>query len=77
MLKCRFRRLLRFDPCNMHILVNYVLAACVLHNLYVLERGAFEVPEVNKDDICQDDLFARNGQQIRCIQLRQQMMDQL
>ena len=77
MLKCRFRRLLHFDPCNMHILVNYVLAACVLHNLYVLERDAFEVPEVNKDDICKDDLFTRNGQQLRCIQLRQQMMDQL
>ena len=38
MLKSWFRRLLRFDPCNMHFLVNDVLAACVLHNLYVLER---------------------------------------
>ena len=61
----------------MHMLVNYVLSACVLHNLCVLESDVFDVPEVNEDDICKDDLFARNGQQIREIQLRQQMMDQL
>lgn len=64
MLKCRFRRLLRFDSCNMHLLVNSVLAACVLHNLCVLERDAFDFSEVNEDDICQNDLFARDGQQI-------------
>ena len=77
MLKCRFRRLLRFDSCNMHIFINSVLAACVLHSLCVFERDAFEVPEVNEEDFCQDDLFARDGQQIRGIQLSQQMMDQL
>ena len=32
MLKCRFRRLLRFDSCDMNILVGSVLSACVLHN---------------------------------------------
>ncbi|XP_062617902.1 putative nuclease HARBI1 [Saccostrea cucullata] len=77
MLKCRFRRLLRFDSCNMHMLVNSVLAACVLHNLCMLKSDVFEVPEVNDAEICDDALFARDGQQIRGIQLRQQMMNQL
>ena len=76
-LTCRLRRLFSFDSCNMHMLVNYVLSACVLHNLCVLESDVFDVPEVNENDICKDDLFARDGQQIRGIQLRQQMMDQL
>lgn len=38
MLKCRFRRLLCFDSCDMNILVDSVLSACVLHNLCVIER---------------------------------------
>ena len=42
--------------------INSVLAACVLHNLYVLEGDAFDVSEVNEDNVCQDDLFARDGQ---------------
>ena len=37
----------------------------------------YSVSEVNEDDVCQDDLFARDGQQIRGIQLSKQMMDQL
>ena len=77
MLKCRFRRLLRFDSCDMNILVDSVLSACVLHNLCVIERDAFDVPDVNEDEICQDGTFARDGHQLRGIQLRQQMMDQL
>ena len=57
--------------------VNSVMAPCVLNNLCVLERDVFDVPGVNEDDICQDDIFARDGQQIRGIQLSKQMMNQL
>ena len=61
----------------MNILVDSVLLACVLHNLCVIERDSFDVPDVNEDEICQDGTFARDGHQLRGIQLRQQMMDQL
>ena len=57
--------------------IDSVPSACVLHKLCVIERGAFDVPDVNEDEICQDGTFARDGHQIRGIQLRQQMMDQL
>lgn len=55
----------------------FVSAVCVLHNLCMLERYVLDVPEVNEVGICEDAVFARDGQQIHGIHLRQQMMDQL
>lgn len=77
MLKCRFRRLFRFESSDLTILVDSVLSACVLHNLCVLERDIFDVPDVGEDENCEDNMYARDGNQVRGIQIRQQMMDQL
>ena len=60
MLKCRFRRLLRFDSCDMNILVDSVQSACVLHILCVIERDAFDVSDVYEYEICHDGTFSRD-----------------
>lgn len=35
LLKVRFRRLLRFDACDMNLIVKSFLSACVLHNICI------------------------------------------
>jgi hypothetical protein len=75
MLKCRFRRLLRFDISDISLLVDSVLAACVLHNLCLYEDDIFDLPD--EDIVCNDDLFAREGHQLQGIRIRQQLMNQL
>lgn len=74
LLKCRFRRLLRFKFSNMKILV-LVLAACVLHNLCLSDRDFIEVPD--EFEACHGMPYARDGHQLQGIQTRQQTMNQL
>ena len=59
MLKCRFRRLLRFDISDISLLVDSVLATCVLHNLCLYEDDIFDLPD--EDIVCNDDFFARDS----------------
>lgn len=75
LLKCRFRRLLRFEFSNMKILVESILAACVLHNLCISDTDFIEVPD--EFEACHDMPYARDGHQLQGIQTRQQMMNQL
>ena len=77
MLKCRFRRLLRFESSDMNLLVDSVLSACVLHNLCILERDAFDFADLEETETCHDDVLARDGHQLQGIRLRQQLMTQL
>jgi hypothetical protein len=59
MLKCRFRRLLRFDISDISLLVDSVLATCVLHNLCLYEDDIFDLPD--EDIVCNDDFFTRDS----------------
>ena len=59
MLKCRFRRLLRFDISDITLLVDSVLSACVLHNLCLFENDVFEAAEIEEDDVCNGDYYER------------------
>lgn len=45
----------------MNVLVYSVLSACVLQNLCVIEKDAFDVTDVNENEVCQDGTFARDG----------------
>jgi len=75
LLKCRFRRLIRFDASDMEIIVNSILSACVLHNLCMQEEGEFpEMGIVENDD---DDQVANGGHELSGIRLRQEVMQQL
>lgn len=77
MLKCRFRRLLRFDISDITLLVDSVLSACVLHNLCLFENDVFEVAEIEEDDVCNGDYYEREGHQLQGIRRRQQLMNQI
>ncbi|CAC5364603.1 unnamed protein product [Mytilus coruscus] len=75
MLKCRFRRLFRFDVSDISfLLVDSVLAACVLQNLCLSENDIFDVPD---EEPCDDDFFEREGHQLQEIRRRQQLMNKL
>jgi hypothetical protein len=77
MLKCRFRRHLRFDSSDMNMLVDSILAACILHNVCISEKDLFEIPDAEENEACFDDIFARDGHQFQGIRIRQQMMNDL
>ena len=78
MLKCRFRRLLRFDISDIALLVDSVMAACVLHNLCLYENDVFDLPDTEDDYMCNvDNGYAREGHQLQGIHLRQQLMNQI
>lgn len=57
MLRCRFRRLLRFEWRRMFMLVDSVLSARVLHNLCLPVRGILDVSDDNGRYFGQDDGF--------------------
>lgn len=66
---------MRFEFSNMKILVESILAACVLHNLCLSDTDFIEVPD--EFEACHDMPYARDGHQLQGIQTRQQMMNQL
>lgn len=75
LLKCTFRRLIKFDASDMEMIVNSILSACVLHNLCMQEEGEFpEMSIVENDD---DDQVANGGHELSGIRLRQEVMQQL
>jgi hypothetical protein len=60
----------------MKILVDSVVAACILHNLCIADTDFIDV-NTDEDGACQDDQFAGDGHQLQGIQARQQMVNQL
>ncbi|XP_062572772.1 putative nuclease HARBI1 [Saccostrea cucullata] len=79
MLKNRFRRLYRFEMLDLTLLVNNVLAACVLHNICISEDDGDLPIEPQQPNAAEnfDDTFARDGHELQGVQLRQQLMQQL
>lgn len=78
LLKCRFRRLLRFEFRDFEVLVNSILAACVLHNICFKTQEECDFPnENNMVNLEENDIFERNGHELQGIQIRQQMMNQM
>lgn len=79
LLKCRFRRLFRFEVLDMTVLVNSVLAACVLHNICLTEHDEcnLEEPQDTENMPVDNETFARDGHEIPGVQMRQQLMQQL
>lgn len=77
LLKCRFRRLLRFEFGDFDVLVDSILAATVLHNICVTSNE--ELYFLNEANCMDDneDIFEREGHELQGIQVRQQMMQQL
>lgn len=61
----------------MMILVNSVIAACVLHNICLSEQdGCEELPHHDNMD-ADNGIFARDGHEIPGVQMRNQLMQQL
>lgn len=79
LLKCRFRRLFRFEVLDMTVLVNSVLAACVLHNICLTEHDEcnLEEPQDTENMPVDNETFARDGHELPGVQMRQQLMQQL
>lgn len=60
------------------MIVDSVLATCVLHKLYNSEKDFFfEIPDAGVNEACPDDVCMRDMYQYQGIQVRQQMMNQL
>lgn len=57
--------LLRFHVSDMCLLVDSILAACMLHNLYLSENDIFDFPDEEVVPVCNVDLFAREGHQLQ------------
>lgn len=78
LLKCRFRRLLRFDASDMNLIVDTILSACILHNICVRD-GDNMLDDIMMDDNCFDnnDRVVRPGHDLSGIRLRQELMQQL
>ena len=57
--------LLRFSVPDMCLLVNSIIAACVLHNLYLSENDVFDFPDEEVVPVCNIYLFAREGHQLQ------------
>jgi hypothetical protein len=78
MLKNRFRRLYKFEILDMALLVDCVLAACVLHNICIAEDDEGDLAMDHEDEnVDYDDLFVRDGHELQGVQMRQQLMQQL
>ena len=79
MLKSRYRRLYRFEVLDMMILVNSVIAACVLHNICLSEQDLCDMEEPPPDDNMDADngIFVRDGHEVPGVQMRNQLMLQL
>lgn len=77
LLKCKFRRLLRFDASDINIIVDTILSACILHNLCV--KDGDDMLDDMVDDNCFDnnERVARLGHELSGIRLRQELMQQL
>jgi hypothetical protein len=64
----------------MEVLVNSVLAACVLHNICLAENDECiqeEPPDVDNMAVDNDENFARDGHELPGVQMRQQLLHQL
>ena len=77
LLKCRFRRLLRFDASDMNIIVNTILSACILHNICVKDGDDMFDEMVDENCFDNNERVARQGNELSGIRLRQELMQQL
>jgi hypothetical protein len=59
----------------MSLLVDSILAACVLHNICLNANDTCDIPAPEEDE--QRDDFARDGHELQGIRIRQELMQQL
>nr|XP_011424993.3 putative nuclease HARBI1 [Crassostrea gigas] len=80
LLKVRFRRLLRFDACDMNLIVKSNLSACVLHNICIkMNEENFDLfDDDNTDNHACDNAESRpSGYQMNGVRLRNGIMQHL
>lgn len=77
LLKGRFRRLLYFENLSIYLIVKCVMAACVLHNMCILENDVFDEYETIPDNTEQNEFDRPEENVEEYFETRQQVFEEV